>query len=301
MTAPAILPDGHYCPACGYDQRGLTSDRCPECGLFIDKTRSSFILWERRKTAGYFKSFLRTLITASINPKRIARATSSPVDVRSARLFRRLVIVTAAIPLLLVFFLAIWNQRGTAFFTPFDNSPLGSIIGNYFDSNGEPVLLWTAGATFWPILPLAVVLALVLSSDIAHRFYVGNVEPQRQNRAMAVSYYLCAPLVWIFVPLSILVLILILAPRDGSAFPPFLDTLLNYGIDVCDITFAIIGIALLNNLRLLRLATHCGIGRWLIGSLGILVQWILATAFSFAIFPSLVGLLWLMFDSLRTK
>ena len=26
----------YHCPDCGYSLRGLTSDRCPECGLVLD-------------------------------------------------------------------------------------------------------------------------------------------------------------------------------------------------------------------------------------------------------------------------
>jgi hypothetical protein len=301
MTASAILPDGQYCPACGYDQRGLASGRCPECGIAIDKTRSSVILWERRKTVGYVNAFFRTLIVASINPKRIARATSSPVDVQSARLFRRLVILLTVTPILVVFFLSVWQQKGTVFLSTFDDSSIGSTIGSYFDSSGEPALLWSAGATFWPVLPVAVLLLLMVTTAISHWFYVGKLDLLRQNRAMAVSNYLCAPLIWLFVPLIFPMVILLATPRDTRQLPSALQSFAFEGSLYAVITLGLITLALLNNLRLLRLATQCGIGRWLFGSLGILFQWLFAVVLSIAIFPALVGLCWLMFDSLRSK
>jgi hypothetical protein len=74
-------PETIYCGTCGYDLRGLTSDRCPECGLTIDATRGE-IPRQRRAEIGYVRSSLPTVEMATFRPFRLAMACTSPVNFR---------------------------------------------------------------------------------------------------------------------------------------------------------------------------------------------------------------------------
>src|SRR2546430_12165891 len=79
-----------FCPDCGYDLRGLTSGRCPECGLLIDDAAlaASPIPWVHRRRIGRVRAFFRTLMLTTFRPKRLAAAAAVPVDYREAQRFR---------------------------------------------------------------------------------------------------------------------------------------------------------------------------------------------------------------------
>jgi hypothetical protein len=171
-----------YCPGCGYDLRGLGSDRCPECGLSIDAVHSGIIPWERRKGIGYLESFFRTLVLATFRPAQLARATGAPIDIRSARLFRWIVRLLAIMPCVLLFALAAFLNGGLGAMITIDGP-------GTTDPSWEPRFLWTAGAIFWPTLPVALALSCILATGIAPWFFMKRLEPTRRNRAMALSFY----------------------------------------------------------------------------------------------------------------
>jgi hypothetical protein len=126
---------------CGYNLRGLSSERCPECGLAIDTALSGVIPWERRKGLGYFRSFVRTLGMGTFRPTKLARATGEPIDLRSARIFRWIVRGTIVMPVVGLFELAVaWNGGLNSVFTI--ESPLPG--GPFW----EPRFLWTVGVSF---------------------------------------------------------------------------------------------------------------------------------------------------------
>ena len=56
QTPPDLppLPEGIYCLDCGYDLRGSTSARCPECGFSLEllRTGESQIPWAHRRELG---------------------------------------------------------------------------------------------------------------------------------------------------------------------------------------------------------------------------------------------------------
>src|SRR5438477_13137741 len=98
ITAPPV-PFGRFCPDCGYDLRGLSSERCPECGLSIDAAMvESPIPWAHRARIGRLRAFRRTVILATFRPKRLAAAVAVTVDYADARLFRRLVVLQVSLP-----------------------------------------------------------------------------------------------------------------------------------------------------------------------------------------------------------
>src|SRR5256885_10861457 len=73
-SAAAIAPATLLCPACGYDLRAIQSDRCPECGLAIDRALgvASQIPWTHRKRIGTWRAYARTAFLVMLRPSRIA-------------------------------------------------------------------------------------------------------------------------------------------------------------------------------------------------------------------------------------
>src|SRR4051812_46128223 len=103
--------DALYCPACGYDLRGIASDRCPECGATIHRAslRESSLPWARRQQVGAWRAYRRTVWTATWRVRRVADGVARPVDARDARHFATLTGLIAGVPPALGMILLIWS------------------------------------------------------------------------------------------------------------------------------------------------------------------------------------------------
>ena len=71
-----------YCPECDYNLRGLTSERCPECGLLLAFLRESTsqIPWIHRADFGIVRSYWRTVFWVMFRRKRFAAEIARPVS-----------------------------------------------------------------------------------------------------------------------------------------------------------------------------------------------------------------------------
>jgi hypothetical protein len=161
--------DDLYCPECGYSLRGLTSKRCPECGLRLDFIESevSLIPWERRREIGRFRAYWRTGWLAAFRPKRFCRAAYQPVSYPCAQKFRWLTVAHAYVALLLVL--------GT----------LETLGAGLLEELGEETGWW-----FVALAGLCPLLALIVLTGVPSYFFHPRYLPvERQNRAVALSYY----------------------------------------------------------------------------------------------------------------
>src|SRR5579871_4992024 len=97
----SIIADDIACPACGYDMRGISSEICPECGVAIDRAKTSLsrIPWEHRSAIGFWKAYWRTNLMALLRPRRLAEEMNRHVDFGRARAFRRVTVTLAWLPL----------------------------------------------------------------------------------------------------------------------------------------------------------------------------------------------------------
>ncbi len=182
-TTQSRYADDLYCPDCGYSLRGLTSERCPECGLLLDfiESKVSLIPWERRREIGGFRAYWRTAWLAAFRPKRFCRAAYQPVSYRCAQKFRWLTVAHAYVALLLVL--------GT----------LQALDIELLEELAEETGWWfVAFAGLCPLLALAA-----LTGVPSYFFHPRYLPVERQNRAVALSYYGGAPLGFGALPVSI--------------------------------------------------------------------------------------------------
>lgn len=94
--APASPEDaGLYCPACGYDLRGTTADRCSECGSAFDRAtlRVSRLPWVHRRELGRIRAWRQTVWLVIRHPKTLAEEMAGPVDWPAASRFRWIMVV----------------------------------------------------------------------------------------------------------------------------------------------------------------------------------------------------------------
>lgn len=179
-----------YCPACGYDLRSLSSDRCPECGMEIDRSRlgESVIPWIHRKKLGRFRAFWKTCWLATMRPKKLAEEMTRRANLDEALRFRRTVVlitlVVIALPLTVLIILNALNE------TPHHLWTTNDLGGSVFQLLSFPV--------GW----LCIAAWLMLGTGFpSYFFHPSDLPIVQQNRAIAISFYSCAPLA--FLPLTL--------------------------------------------------------------------------------------------------
>ncbi len=166
-----------YCPYCSYDLRALTGEACPECGGAVDEVslRAVQVPWQSRREIGKVRALVRTALRVTFRTKRFCYAVSRPVSYADARGFQRRMVLLLWLGLLLpVVTMAIVNDR-------FLTDDLGLI--RWF-----PVSCLLAGL-------FGLILFLFLATGV-HTYWLHpkHLSVERQNRAVALGYYACGPL-----------------------------------------------------------------------------------------------------------
>lgn len=177
-----------FCQECGYNLRGLTSNRCPECGCSVDALRSevSCLPWVYRDTIGRMRAYWQTVCFVMFRHKRFCEEVSRPVDYADAQRFRWVTVLHVYLPILaatiLLYFL-FW-------LTPSEDSSLNQVFREV-----------------WPVVMIHVCILLFLAAATgvpSYFFHPRDISVEQQNRAIALSYYACAALAW--TPLALMAL-----------------------------------------------------------------------------------------------
>jgi hypothetical protein len=297
-TSDADGTISRYCPSCDYDLRGLSSDRCPECGLRIEDVAVFAVPWERRQEMGRMRAFARTVRLAIFSPAKLARAAAGPVNGPAARRFGVWVAVLSAVPAILFLIATEWHLGGTGFI-----DLLGEDLTkwNVRESRGwEPVMIWSAGATLVPILPIGLIIAFLLEPGASRVWFGANhLSAERRERARILSTYACAPLALLAIPAVFFAALAGLNQADfaDQGFWPQI-TLLAACLGIGTAAF-ILGAWWWSTLRILSRATHCGLGRCIAAAVGVPICWGTAALVGLGLWPCIAGLAWIAIDGLR--
>lgn len=166
------------CPECGYDLRGRSGALCPECGrrLSPEDLAGPFVPWSRQRARGPVRAFWSTVALVLLRYPRFRLLLERPVDYRAAQHFRALVILLLYAPLFatVLGFIA-GGQAGDL-----DVLRFGSVGG--------------ALATHLAIHACLVLFLIAVTGIPSYFFHPAGLSVERQNRALALSYYACAPL-----------------------------------------------------------------------------------------------------------
>lgn len=189
------LPEGLLCPGCGYDLRGLTSDRCPECALALTALRAGEvnIPWVHRQRLGRFRAFWKTVWWVTRWPRRLPVEMARPIHYRDSQTFR-------------------WVTTLHAYGTVVAASTAWA-VGELLYSQGTTAGLWLG-------LGIAQVIALVLLVGLpglaSYFFHPRRLSVEQQNRAIALSYYGWGVLAWLPLALPFFVAGLFLVRSPAS-------------------------------------------------------------------------------------
>ena len=295
-----------YCPGCGYDLRALDGDVCPECGLRVDRATlgASRIPWAHRARVGPASAYVRTVWLATTRAKQWSQELSNPVSYHDAQRFRWITVALTALPAAAILFtiLALVGapRLRTAVSFVLTRTASDPNPGAY-----DVFLPWAAGAMWPPVLPLALVLFVACASGVhSYWFHPRSVPVVRQNRAVALSFYVIAPMVWLPVPVMLLL---------GSivAFPVFelvsnrsmrKDEYQIVALVLClslGVVVALVSLIAFNLIRLARAASGNSLARTVVAAVCIPLAWLASAAVTLFAVPWVVGYVHLVRDSLR--
>lgn len=246
------------CPFCGYNLHGITSPRCPECGGDIDYAALSqaHIPWEHRRQIGSWRAYWRTVVGFTFKPARWATARATPSYADAVR-FRALtvgvafgVILLGVVGCRVCIKLPDASNDRWAFYELFDPEYIDETLLGLFRS---PVSL--------SVSLVAIFLALIAITGMPVFFFRNSSMPiSRQNRALALAQYTCAPLAWL--PLTIA---LLAATLGFNAW--LISEEIHWGVATALVVGAAGALVVqmflwwLGTLRVLRASTEAGAGR----------------------------------------
>jgi hypothetical protein len=275
-----------YCVECGYDLRQIDSERCPECGAVIDRSvlGQSIIPWRQRTRIGRIRGFWATVWLVLARPQRLAAEMNRPADLDDALKFRRNVAILAMLVLAPASMIGL-----SAFFGVYMYSPM-------FVAS-DPL-----GMSLHALLALCIlvggwVFLLTATGVASYFFHAPSLAVEQQNRAIAISYYACAPIACM--PLVAAFSIGVFKLFDGfvrSRLPIYTQ------VGILLVVFGPPALLLWQTwrtpVRVLRAATRCGGERQIALSLSLPLMWAALAALFLVALPAAICLLVMMGISL---
>jgi hypothetical protein len=171
-----------FCITCGYNQRGIIANRCPECGqdFSIVPPSATRLPWAHRRHLGLLGAYWRTLLMVLFRPHLFCEQIDNPITFKDARVFWLMTVLLAYIPLL-----------GAGMQLHYTPTQPGSIIGAIqlmFVPSFSPVAIGD-------FMLVGLLLFILFASGMPSYFcHPKTLSIERQNRAIALSYFACAPL-----------------------------------------------------------------------------------------------------------
>jgi hypothetical protein len=192
LGQPTIADQGLFCPECQYDLRGISSERCPECGLAFDRAQlsGSRIPWLHRHETGSVRAYIRTVVARTRGTEGLAAEMVRPVSLRQAQLFRWVTVITVFVPVCATVPLLRWYVSAL--------SPQAQGVPGDMGPWIDLIVPLPQGYSYWPLISLCLLLLIVgLTGVASYWFHPRTMPVELQNRAVAMSYYTCAPMVWL--------------------------------------------------------------------------------------------------------
>jgi hypothetical protein len=303
-AAPAAPPGGRgvLCPACGYDLRAATGNRCSECGLVIDLTalgRTS-IPWAYRRAVGRVRAFLKTVWLITVDARSLRHEAAKPHSAGDGVTFRRWVTVPVAagsvgLSLLLISLGAIEDavvQQAELFrFRGIDRVPTG------FEQ--DFLVPWSAGVALRPALfGYAVLVAVYVSGAPGPIFRRGGMPSGRAEAARAMGDYAAAPLVWLLPATATFAAAAWLSGElDGS----YEESRFFPAVAGAGWLLAVLGLggAVYRTGQWRARVTRRGYATGFSAMGELLLRWVVGVAVLLCVVPWCVGFLWIVIDSFR--
>ncbi|HXE55551.1 MAG TPA: hypothetical protein VN541_21185, partial [Tepidisphaeraceae bacterium] len=159
-------------------------------------------------------------------------------------------------------------------------------------------LMWSAGATMAPVLPIGLVVTFLLATRLVRYAFVNRRLPaELQERTLALGFYAQAPLAWLLVWAVVAASDHALQAADLERMWRELWILLKCVAGIA-IMLATVGCAWSVVRVQMRLPQSSGLRSGAAG-VWVPVSWAIAVTVGIGALPCLVGLTWIAIDSLR--
>ncbi len=174
-------PDGErhgidiYCLTCGYNLRGTSRNRCPECGTDIDRAAltSVQIPWVHRRAQGRIRTYVQTVWMVTFRTRRLCAEIDRPVSYQDSQSFRWATVAVVYLPLLLTAWSLLLTGR-------LGDLSLPGVIYMFQVNPLVPLLVYS----------LSMLAFLGYMTGLPSYFlHPSHIPIERQNRAIALSYY----------------------------------------------------------------------------------------------------------------
>jgi len=239
-----------FCPECCYNLTGISSTRCPECGHELDWSalQHSRIPWIYRNEIGSWRAYWRTVWLTMLDSRLISDDVRRPVNLGDARRFRRITVWLAFVPIAMV---ELWM-----FITFYPQTTHWSLAAWSSEGSAALRLGWIMDWLALPVMWFALYLFLLAATGVQSWFFHPAALPIiRQNRAVALSYYACAPLAGTPISLGALAICIAVFSHEPFRIPLIVMAL---AFILVGVLFALQSIGWwLNLIRLLRRTTQC--------------------------------------------
>jgi hypothetical protein len=175
-TLPTHDLSQYSCPDCGYDLRGAAEGRCSECGFTIDLGTLDHprLPWARRGELGRLRGYVSTVWWVTCRNRLFREEILRPVCPIAARRFALLT--------------STWLYAVYA----------AAIGANYYATGELPfesLGMHETEAWLTCFFSAALALHLWISPRLAPCFFAPReLNPRQRQRAVALSFYTCAPL-----------------------------------------------------------------------------------------------------------
>jgi len=287
------------CPACGYDLRGMTADRCSECGLVIDPEvlRRSAVPWAHRKSVGRVRAFLRTAWMVTGDGKALRQEAAKEQSARDGAWFRRW--VAAVLAACCLFIAGAMVEKDALKDMVVQPHFVYSATGGMPGWQQDLVVPWSAGLVIRPaFFVYAVLVAFYVSRAPGLVLHTRGMAPDYAEAVRAIGGYVSAPLFWILPCLVGYVAAFWLM----QSYDAMVRRTPLVPIVIC-LAF-LVGVAGV-------VATVYRTGQWrarttdhsfltgLLGAGELLARWVAGGAVILGVVPWCVGFVWIVIDSLR--
>jgi len=300
-TGPQATPSRTVlCPACGYDLRATTGERCSECGWTIDREalKRSALPWAHRKSVGRFRAFLKTIWLVTADSNSLRHETAKAQSPRDATAFGRWVAVLLALLFAGIVALVVHEDalRDIVVRPPSARFPTWQLNGLQQDI----LVPWSAGVTMpWALFAYATALAFYTAAAPRSLFRTRGLTPEYAETVRAIGGYCCAPLMLALPAAALYAGTAWLAIVSGEVFRrnsalPLVLVGVAFGL-----LFAAVGGTVYRTAQWRARTTHGGFATGLLAIAELLLRWAVGCAVVLGVVPWCVGFIRIVADSLR--
>jgi hypothetical protein len=293
---PTAIPQRSIlCPACGYDLRASTDDRCSECGLVIDRESllRSGIPWASSKQIGHIRAFWKTVWFMTVDAKVLRQEAVKPQSVRDAAAFRRWVtmFVVASVGIVAAMFV----QKGGLEESIARPKSVFALAPTFAGWAQDMVVPWSAGMTLGPaIYGYGALAAICIVRAPAAIFRTPDMAAEQAVAARALGIYVSAPLVWLLPATATLAAMVSLGVDEANLGLIAILTVMWWLF-----ALAAVGFTIHRTGQWRARVIHGGYPTGFAAMGELLLRWAIGICACIFVVPWCIGLLWIIVDSFR--